>query len=183
MPRRTSTPLFALTVLLLSTECSVLSDDSATLIRFSEDFENGIDRWETLDPQTLAAQCARQNHTFEITARESDYKPAVRSPGHIALINDRCSWRTSNSRFGCAAPRTRAIHRDCCIFFGWQDPTHFYYAHLGAKPDPASGQIMIVNDAPRTPLTTNRKRVPGPMTGINVKVVRIAFDRLHRRLL
>ena len=33
-------------------------------------------------------------------------------------------------------------HRDCCIFFNYQDPTHFYYVHLGAKPDPASGQII-----------------------------------------
>ena len=40
-------------------------------------------------------------------------------------------------------------HRDMCLFFNYQDPAHFYYVHLGKRPDPHSSQIMIVNDAPR----------------------------------
>jgi hypothetical protein len=51
-------------------------------------------------------------------------------------------------------------HRDCCVFFGYQDSTHFYYVHLGARPDPHSGQIMIVNDAPRLALTKNESPTP-----------------------
>jgi acetyl esterase/lipase len=63
-------------------------------------------------------------------------------------------------------------HRDCCIFWGYQDAEHFYYAHLGAKPDPASGQIMIVNGEPRKPLTENKKEVPWDDQWHTVRVTR-----------
>jgi hypothetical protein len=65
-------------------------------------------------------------------------------------------------------------HRDCCVFFNWRDPEHFYYVHLGAKPDPASGQIMIVDGAPRRPLTKNTKPVPWDDQWHTVKLVRDA---------
>ena len=51
-------------------------------------------------------------------------------------------------------------------------PTTSTHAHLGARPDPASGQIMIVKDAPRTPMTENEKRTPWNDEWHNVKVVR-----------
>ncbi len=44
-------------------------------------------------------------------------------------------------------------HRDLCFFWGYQDPAHFYYVHLGAKPDPHSCQIFVVDDAPRKKIT------------------------------
>ena len=50
--------------------------------------------------------------------------------------------------------------RDCCIFFNWQDSQNFYYVHLGARPDPHSGQIMIVKNAPRKAMTTNKNLTP-----------------------
>ena len=67
-------------------------------------------------------------------------------------------------------------HRDCCVFFNYQDATHFYYVHLGAKPDPNSGQIMIVNDAPRSRLTKNEKSTPWDDDWHTVKVVRDADE-------
>ena len=36
-----------------------------------------------------------------------------------------------------------------CLFFGYQDPAHFYYVHLGKKTDDHANQIFIVNGAPR----------------------------------
>ena len=60
------------------------------------------------------------------------------------------------------------------MFFNWRDPEHFYYVHLGAKPDPASGQIMIVDGAPRRPLTQNTKPVPWDDQWHTVKLVRDA---------
>ena len=47
-------------------------------------------------------------------------------------------------------------HRDLCIFWGYQDPSHFYYVHLGAKSDPNACQIFIVNDAARTMITVDK---------------------------
>src|SRR5690606_38936475 len=48
-----------------------------------------------------------------------------------------------------------AGHRDLCLFWGYQDPGHFYYVHLGSKPDPHSCQIFIVNGADRTRITVD----------------------------
>ena len=62
--------------------------------------------------------------------------------------------------FEVRSTRDTGNHRDCCVFFNYRDPEHFYYVHLGARPDPNSGQIMIVDGAPRRPLTQNTRRVP-----------------------
>jgi hypothetical protein len=60
-----------------------------------------------------------------------------------------------------------------CVFFGYQDPAHFYYVHLGAKPDPHSSQIMIVNDAARVMITKNEHQgIPWDDGWHDVKVVR-----------
>ena len=74
--------------------------------------------------------------------------------------------------FQVKSTRDTGGHRDCCVFFNWRDPEHFYYVHLGAKPDPASGQIMIVDGAPRRPLTKNTKPVPWDDQWHTVKLVR-----------
>jgi hypothetical protein len=44
--------------------------------------------------------------------------------------------------------------------------------HLGARPDPHSGQIMIVNGAPRKALTKNENPTPWDDGWHDVKVVR-----------
>jgi hypothetical protein len=59
----------------------------------------------------------------------------------------------------------------------YQDPTHFYYAHLGAKADPHACQIFIVNDAPRTMITVDQaKGTPWTEGWHNVKVERTVSD-------
>ena len=45
-------------------------------------------------------------------------------------------------------------HRDLCLFFGFQDPSHLYYVHFGKKTDDHANQIFIVNDKPRTKIST-----------------------------
>ena len=66
----------------------------------------------------------------------------------------------SQDRFG--SPRRREDiygraadygHRDAVVFFGYQDPAHFYYVHLGKKADDHANQIFIVNDAPRAKIS------------------------------
>ncbi len=36
-----------------------------------------------------------------------------------------------------------------CLFFGYQDPSHFYYVPLGQAVDEDANQIFIVDGAPR----------------------------------
>ncbi len=45
-------------------------------------------------------------------------------------------------------------HRSLCLFFGYQDPAHFYYVHLGQRTDDHANQIFIVNEQPRTKIST-----------------------------
>lgn len=138
---------------------------------FEEDFENGRDRWETTDDDIWQWKKSDGNGSLHITARKNGYKPTVRSPHHIALIKD-VELADFELTFRVRGPNDTGNHRDCCVFFNHQDATHFYYVHLGAKPDPASGQIMIVNDAPRTPLTDNKKLTPWTEDWHQVKVAR-----------
>lgn len=138
---------------------------------FSEDFEAGRDRWEVTDEKSWTHRVVDGNAVFGINQRESGYEPPHRSARHIALIKD-VEVADFVLTFRVRSTKDTGNHRDCCIIFNYADPSHFYYAHLGAKPDPNSGQIMIVKDAPRTPLTKNTKTVPWTDDWHQVKVVR-----------
>lgn len=140
---------------------------------FSEDFENGLDRWEIIDPESWALQEHGLGESLSITRRESEYRPPVRSPHHIALIRD-LEVASFVLTFKVKSTKDTGNHRDCCVFFNYQGPSQYYYVHLGAKPDPHSGQIFIVNDAPRTALTQSDKRTPWSEAWHDVKVVRDA---------
>ena len=138
---------------------------------FSDDFEKGSDRWETTDPKSWEMFDENGAHSFGLNKRISDYQPKVRSPHNIALIKD-VALADFVLIFKVRSTNDTGNHRDCCAFFCHQDAEHFYYVHLGAKPDPASGQIMIVNNEPRRPLTENKKNVPWDSAWHTVKVVR-----------
>ncbi len=147
------------------------SSKAVGTVVFEEDFEEGIDHWDVLDPTTWRRASREGDHTFEITARQSKYQPPTRSPGHVALIKD-LELGSFEITFRVRSTRDTGDHRDCCVFFGYQDARHFYYAHVGAKPDPHSGQIMIVHDAPRRALTENTKPIPWTDDWHTVRVTR-----------
>lgn len=138
---------------------------------FSDDFETGTQRWEMLDPKTWKLAERDGSQTIEITERGSEYKPPVRSPGHVALVRD-LELGSFEITFRIKSTKDTGNHRDCCVFFNYVDDQHFYYVHLGARPDPHSGQIMIVNEAPRLALTDNEKETPWDDQWHNVKLVR-----------
>jgi len=79
---------------------------------------------------------------------QSKYTPVYRSPFNIALIADRvftdfvleANLMQTGKEYG---------HRDMCLFFGVQDPSHFYYAHVATAADDHAHNIFIVKDAPR----------------------------------
>lgn len=82
-------------------------------------------------------------------ASQSQYAPPVRSPVNIAAVGDRV--------FGDFVLEVDLIqtgkeygHRDMCLFFGIQDPTHFYYVHLATAADDHAHNVFLVNGAPRT---------------------------------
>jgi len=122
-----------------------------------EDFEQGADRWEPTDSQAWKVIDINGNKVYSQFQR-SKYRPPHRSPYNISLLKDVVVGDfvlTAKVQSTCR----EYPHRDMCLFFGYQDPAHFYYVHLGKRADPHANQIFIVNHAPRTMIT--RKKSPG----------------------
>ena len=162
------------TIFLISLLAGTLAADDLAKqpVIFSEDFEKGHERWETTDAESWTHRKIDGNHVFGINRRSSKYRPKVRSPHHIALIKD-VQVADYVLTFRVKSTKDTGGHRDCCVFFNWQDSQNFYYVHLGARPDPHSGQIMIVKNAPRKALTKNKNNTPWKNeTWHNVKLVR-----------
>lgn len=128
-------------------------------LAYSDDFEKGSDAWETTDDKAWEIFLRDSNHSFGLNKRRSNYQPKYRSPHNIALLKGK-QFSDFVLELNVKSTKDTGAHRDCCLFFGYQDPNHFYYVHLGAQPDPNSGQIMIVNNAARRALTDNKNRVP-----------------------
>lgn len=176
---------------------AVRADDAATPndyrssrglpLVFCDDFEKGRDAWEVTDEGSWELRDKDGNKVFAIKRFQSEYQPEVRSPHHIALIKD-IEVGDLELTFRVRGRKKISGHRDCCVFFNYQDPTHFYYVHLGAKPDRSSGQIMIVNGKPRTPITENENPTPWTAEWHQVKLVRdtkngtieVYFDNMNK---
>ena len=142
---------------------------------FADDFEQGSGRWQTTDDKAWELHEHDGGKAFGLNRRTSDYQPKFRSPHNIALIKD-VEVGDFVLRLKVKSTLDTGGHRDCCIFFGYQSPTQFYYVHLGAMPDPNSGQIMIVKDAPRVALTKNENPTPWDDKWHDVQVVRKVED-------
>ncbi|MEM8680319.1 MAG: hypothetical protein AAGF97_13305, partial [Planctomycetota bacterium] len=144
--------------------------------RVTDDFENGLNRWERLDPEPCGLRTDSDgNHSLAITSRTSNYTPPHRSPGHVALLKA-LPVGDFDLRFRVRSLQDTGPHRDCCVFFGFQDASHFYYVHLGAEPDPHSGQIMVVDGAARKALTMNGRVTPWDDDWHTVRIERRLLD-------
>ncbi len=117
---------------------------------------------------------------------QSDYAPRHRSPESIALL---VGPRVGEFILEAELMQTGREygHRDLCLFFGVQDPDHFYYAHLASQADDAAHQVFLVDGADRRPVTSARSfgvdwgrdawhhvRVERDLEG---RRVRVFFDR------
>jgi len=160
---------------LLLTLAVMLGDNQASELPlvFTEDFERGHDRWELTDDSAWTWKEVDGNHVFGLNRRKSDYQPVVRSPHNLALVKD-LELSEFVVTFRVRSTKDTGNHRDCCVFFCYQDPTHFYYCHFGAKPDPHSGQVMVVNGTPRQAITRNTQPIRWTDNWHRVKVSRHA---------
>lgn len=155
MYRIASTFLF--TALIFMNHRGAAAEDALPVV-FAEDFEQGAALWEPTDAKAWKVKETDKGHVYSQFAKRSKYEPPHRSPYNIALRKD-----LSVSDFVLDADVLSTHedygHRDVCLFFGYQDPAHFYYVHLGKKTDDHANQIFIVNNAPRTKIST--KTTPG----------------------
>ena len=120
---------------------------------FSDDFEQGAKHWQPTDESAWKIQETDRGQVYVQHKKRSDYKPPHRSPYNISLLKD---VRVGDFQIDVQVKSTHPDygHRDVCLFFGYQDPAHFYYVHLGKKTDDHANQIFIVNDKPRTKIST-----------------------------
>jgi hypothetical protein len=119
---------------------------------FSDQFDQGAGHWQPTDPAAWKVIDTPQGKAYSLF-KQSKYKPPHRSPFNFSLVKD-----VVVSDFVLEAKvQTTARdypHRDMCIIFGYQDPAHFYYAHLGQRTDDHANQVFIVNKADRTKIST-----------------------------
>ena len=163
----------------LSLGLSGLYADDLPLIH-KDDFESAAaaKAWFPTDPEKWTIDDQAGNHVLHLHGK-SNYNPPFRSPHSITLLKDKIL-----GDFVLTAKvktlQTSRGHRDMCIFFGWQDPSHFYYVHLGELVDPNSSQIFIVKEAPRTPVTEKNSGGIPWKDGVmhDVKLVRRVADGL-----
>lgn len=148
-------------------------------ILLADDFEHGMDHWQTTDPDSAKSVWSvipgggrEGNHILRVSG-PSDFKPPHRSPLSTALIKDIVVGDFElTARVQSTAPNA-GPHRDLCFFWGYQDPAHFYYVHLGGKADPHACQIFIVNDADRKMITVDQATgTPWTDGWHDVKIVR-----------
>ena len=65
-------------------------------------------------------------------------------------------------------------HRDMCLFFGYQDLSHFYYVHIANQSDAHANSIFIVNGQPRVSIA--KTRTEGTKWDDNWHTVRVKRD-------
>lgn len=136
---------------------------------FHDDFGSGADRWEPTDAKAWKVTNENGNPVYSLCG-ESAYEPPVRSPKNIAWIRDlnvtdfilEVRIKQTGREYG---------HRDGCIFFGHNDPTHFYYVHIATKADEHANSVFIVNGAPRVSIA--KERTEGTNWGTDYHTVRL----------
>jgi hypothetical protein len=157
-------------LILLALAVSLHAEKPLPLIA-KEDFSKGSDAWKTTDDKKWKLTTVDGNQVFELLGK-SKYNPPHRSPHSIALLKDKIVGSFVLTARIQTTQTTRG-HRDLCFFFNYQDPTHFYYLHLGEKPDKNSSQVFIVNEAPRKNLILTKNGIPWKNGQFhNLKIVR-----------
>lgn len=165
-------PIFFLAACVLAEEKST---SSGLPLLFQDDFRTGAGHWQPSDPaawKVIDGKMGKEYSQFQ----QSKYKPPHRSPFNFALVKDLivgdCVLEAQVQSTAMDVP-----HRDVCLLFGYQDPAHFYYVHLGKKADDHSNQVFIVKDAPRIKISTKSSAgTPWTDGWHHVKVVRKVKD-------
>ncbi len=171
-------PAIAVAVMLTAPSAAVAQQDKSTG-EFSDDFESGLARWEMTDAKAWEiVELDGGGHALGLLGA-SDYTPPVRSPLNIALVKESTfdsfeltvKMKQTGREYG---------HRDLCLFFGYQDPSHFYYVHLASKADEHANSIFLVNGLPRA--TIAETRTDGTMWDDAFHTVKVTRDSASGRI-
>jgi len=142
-------------------------------------FDSGAGAWFPTQASKWKIGEGNGGKVLELLGKSGAYNPPHRSPYSITLLKEIVLGDFVLTAKVRTLQTTRG-HRDMCIFFGYQDPAHFYYVHFGETPDPHSSQVFIVNKADRLKITeTPDHGIPWVNDKFHsVKVVRRVSDGL-----
>ena len=122
---------------------------------YEQDFagDDGLDDFQFTDSNAWRRGANKAGDTFMEQFRASKYEYKVRSPYNIALLT---KHRVKDFAIDLELQQTGQEygHRDMCVFFGFQDRSHFYYAHIATKTDDHAHNIFIVDDKPRAKISS-----------------------------
>jgi hypothetical protein len=122
---------------------------------FQADFEDGsLDSWEATDPSAWRIEDGHGGKVLSLF-KNSSYSPPYRSPYNINLVRD-VAVESFTLELEVLSTNSDYNHRDMCLFFGYQDDSHFYYVHLGKTADPHANSIFIVDTADRISIADYR---------------------------
>jgi hypothetical protein len=129
--------------------------DAGYPLQFSDNFESGLDRWEFTDPDAWKVADAEGGNKLLALHAPSKYRAPVRSPQAMARVKE---LKLGSFVLEVKAEQTGREygHRDLCFFFGYQDPSHFYYVHLASVADEHANSIFLVDGAPRVSIAKER---------------------------
>jgi hypothetical protein len=142
---------------------------------FADDFAKGAERWQPSDPAAWKIVKTDKGQYYS-QFKQSKYKTLHRSPFNFSLVKD---LKVTDFVLKAKVLSTGkdGDHRDMCLFFGYQDPAHFYYVHMAKKADDRANQIFIVNGADRVKISTkSSKGTPWDDKWHDVKIARHVED-------
>lgn len=148
---------YAFTTLLLLTLAPATQGEESKPelpLLFESDFSGDLAAWTMTDPMAWKIDEDEGDKRLSLFGK-SAYEPTVRSPYNIARVAEvnvtdfvlDVDARQTGKEYG---------HRDLCFFFGYQDPSHFYYVHLATTADDHANSIFLVNGAPRVSIAQKR---------------------------
>lgn len=121
---------------------------------FESDFSGDLAAWTMTDPKAWKIAEDEGDSRLSLFGK-SNYEAEVRSPHNIARVKD---VDVSDFVMDVDAKQTGREygHRDLCFFFGYQDPSHFYYVHLATSADDHANSIFLVNGSARVSIAQKR---------------------------
>ena len=140
---------------------------------FQADFEDGnLAAWGATDPSAWRIEGGHGGKVLSLF-KNSSYSPPYRSPYNINLVRD-VMVGSFSLELELLSTNSDYNHRDMCVFFGYQDPSHFYYVHMGKTADAHANSIFIVDDADRVSIA--HYRTDGTPWDNNWHTVRLVRD-------
>ena len=128
--------------------CFAACQSNESSVGASYDFEDGhAQDWQPSFPDNWQVVDLDDTKVYALTAPGE--RGEVAAPTSRSLLSglDVTSFEFTG-RFKCMADVDNP-NRDLCVFFHYQDPTHFYYVHFSASSDERHNIIGLVNGADR----------------------------------